>query len=508
MSRPAARQSSRRVRRTVQERPWQIISGEIVLSLLATVGCITFLSLLCGLPRASGNNNSIRFIIFVLVANAFMFLTWRHYIFFKLHVPPAAAADSSSSLAWMIHDKLFYRVSCIIPLLSMCHFPIQHFFPHALLDPVTGDPPLFHVVCSMCSGVAMVLIGNFVCIDMVFWFGSKVIFISNCCVFRSTRFTPTWKATIMDNKKDDHDGIGNRKQIQTSVAQQNSTKQMRFRATLCVVLTAAITCGGITVAREDPVVNKITVPISHLPEAIDGFRIVHLSDLHIGVTVGRTRMQRTVHLANNVCRRGSCDLFALTGDVVDADPDAVTLAMEPLRHLQEGPAKLYVTGNHEHIHGEIDKVLLKLQELGVQHLANNNVRLPKQNSHQDQLVVAGVYDLDSPKMTPNFVPNVQEALHGATPGEDAIVLLAHQPNHFHEARLYGVDLLLSGHTHAGQLLLPGTLLAWLYNTKFAGYYPSVHTAVYVSAGTHWWGPPMRFTTHHHEITDITLVREH
>ena len=101
----------------------------------------------------------------------------------------------------------------------------------------------------------------------------------------------------------------------------------------------------------------------------------------------------------------------------------------------------------------------------------------------------------------------QEAFDGIKPESDTVILLAHQPNHLRVAETNGVDLMLSGHTHAGQFF-PGTIGAWMFNSRYSGYYPSHRgkTAVYVSAGTLFWGPPIRFSTRHHEITDIRLVR--
>ena len=122
----------------------------------------------------------------------------------------------------------------------------------------------------------------------------------------------------------------------------------------------------------------------------------------------------------------------------------------------------------------------------------------------EQLVVVGLDDYSSRKSSGK---EQDDAFDGTEPGKDTVILLAHQPNHLKVANQHGVDLMLSGHTHAGQFF-PGTLGAWLLNAKYSGYYPSSEKGpeVYVSAGTHWWGPPVRFTTRHHEIADIRLVR--
>jgi predicted MPP superfamily phosphohydrolase len=258
------------------------------------------------------------------------------------------------------------------------------------------------------------------------------------------------------------------------------------------------------IASEDPIVVHVTVPIRQLPESLDGFRIIQLSDLHVGVSVGRTRVERVVKIVNELCSQtkdnNKCDLVALTGDIIDGEPYQLIKGIEPLKKLVTDIPKLFVTGNHEHIHQNVDHSLEVLSEMGIDCIVNDNIRLPKGKSGQ-KLVIVGLTDFSVGKNR----GWEQRAFEGTKPNQDTIILLAHQPNHLRVARQYGVDLMLSGHTHAGQFF-PGTIGAWLFNSKYSGYYPSKETAVYVSAGTHWWGPPVRFTTRHHEITDITLIK--
>jgi hypothetical protein len=281
-----------------------------------------------------------------------------------------------------------------------------------------------------------------------------------------------------------------------------------FRTPFTFLVTAKIVLQGALIATEDPIVTLITVPIQNLPQSLENFRIIQLSDMHVGVSVGRTRMEKTIQLANNLCETKKsdkkCDLLALTGDLIDGDPNHLMKAIEPLHRL--GPSnykvpKIFVTGNHEHLHYNVDKVIRVLKEMGIDSLMNDNIRLPKKKSRNDQLVLVGLDDLSSKESR----GEEQKAFFNTMPGKDIIVLLAHQPNHLSQAELYGSDLMISGHTHAGQMM-PFHIGAWIWNTKYSGYYPSTKTAVYVSAGTHWWGPPVRFTTRHHEITDIRLTR--
>lgn len=223
------------------------------------------------------------------------------------------------------------------------------------------------------------------------------------------------------------------------------------------------------------------------------------------MTIGLTRVKKVVDIVNDLCSGNDdkCEIIALTGDLIDAEPYSVMKAIEPLEDLclDESVPKVFVPGNHEHLHFNVDHVVTVLSKIGIESLINDNICLPRDEATENQLVVVGLDDLSSRR----YQGKEQKAFHGIDSAKVAIILLAHQPNHLKVAERYGVDLMLSGHTHVGQFF-PGNIAAWLTNSRFSGYYPRGKTAVYVNAGTLWWGPPIRFTSRHHEITNIRLVR--
>ena len=462
------------------------VAWEATASLFATAGCCVALAVMFGIERR--HPVPARAFVFVFVANAVTFLVWRHYVLPRA-VPALLAGyvwtPSGLSAAAVLVGGVFWAPA----LLAMACFPVHHIFPHAILDEATGDPPLFNMVSASMLGFCWVFIGVLLLQDglrrMAGFAGSLM---------------PSLSRGESSNDNDATDKA-------TKAAQTRTTQTSRQWTLLAFLWALVATVGGSLIAAQDPVVRQVTVPLPRLPAALEGFTIVQLSDLHIGISVGRTRMLRTVALANAACGR-KCGLFALTGDVVDADPAVATAAMAPLGNLEGAPERLFVTGNHEHIHGNIEAVVEKLQSLGINHLGNAHVRLPRGRPREEQIVVAGVYDLSASRHTPHLSPDIDKSLRGTATQKDTVVMLAHQPNHFHQAETHGVDLVLSGHTHAGQLF-PGTLGAWLLNTKFAGFYPRAPgkpTNIYVSPGTHWYGPPARFTSHMHEVTVLTLVR--
>jgi predicted MPP superfamily phosphohydrolase len=368
----------------------------------------------------------------------------------------------------------WYRISCVVMFLGNSMLPMQFLFSNNLLDPQTGDPYQFNMICALCYGFVFTMIGLNILLDASIFIAQKI--------FGWTTLYQQLRLVLL---------------------------RRRFhRAPLTFLLSAKIVLGGALIAKEDPIVVQITVPISHLPESLENFRIIQLSDVHIGVTIGRTRVKKVVDIVNDLCSGSAddkCDLIALTGDIIDCEPYGVMKAIEPLDTIcpNENVSKVFVPGNHEHIHFNVDHVVSVLSKMGIDSLLNDHIRLPRDEARENQLVVVGLDDLSSRR----YRGKEQQAFDGIDSEKDTIISLAHQPNHLRKIERYGVDLMLSGHTHAGQFF-PGTVGAWLFNSRFSGYYPprGNKTAVYVSAGTLWWGPPIRFSTRHHEITDIRLVR--
>jgi len=414
----------------------------------------------------------------VITAMMAVVLIWRHYIYNRMHNEREdryGRKEHSNGTFMQLLFPYCYRLSCGLMFLGNCMLPMQFLFSKNLLDPESGDPYQFNTICALCYGFVFTMIGLNILADSTIFITQKL--------FGWTRLCQQLRV-LMSNKR-----------------------WCRFRAPLVFLLSAKIVLGGALIAKEDPIVVQITVPISHhLPHSLENFRIIQLSDVHIGVTIGRTRVKKIVDVVNDLCSGSGdkCDLIALTGDIVDGEPHGLMKAIEPLANLchGDGVPKVFVPGNHEHIHFVADHVVAVLSEVGIDSLMNDNIRIPIDEARDNQLVVVGLDDLSSRR----FRGKEKQAFHGIDAEKDTTILLAHQPNHLKVAESYGVDLMLSGHTHAGQFF-PGTVLAWLFNSRFSGYYPSRgKTAVYVSAGTLFWGPPVRFSTRHHEITDIRLVR--
>jgi predicted MPP superfamily phosphohydrolase len=262
---------------------------------------------------------------------------------------------------------------------------------------------------------------------------------------------------------------------------------------------AAVTAAGTGVARgmieargEHEVVD-VEVRLAKLPRALDGFSIVQLSDLHVGLTIDRAFVQRVVDHANRL----SPDLIALTGDLVDGPVAELADELAPLAALRAKHGVYAVTGNHEYYAG-VDPWIEAITKLNVTYLRNELVTIGDSAGAFD---LAGVDDYSAYKYDGHG-----EDLAMATAKRDpnrALVLLAHQPRQVRRAANHGVELQLSGHTHGGQIW------PWHYIVKvqqgglLAGRYEYGGTQLYVTRGCGYWGPPVRLLAPL-EITRVIL----
>jgi len=246
------------------------------------------------------------------------------------------------------------------------------------------------------------------------------------------------------------------------------------RVVLVVVSGAALlTLVGIVLARR-PRVVRVTVPIADLPSDLAGFRILQLSDLHIGPTIRRRFVDAVVDRANAL----RPDLIAVTGDVADGLVPELREHVAPLGRLQAPYGSYFVTGNHEY-YWDVRGWIAELRRLGMEVLSNEH-RLVQRGA--GRLLLAGVTDLSA-------ASDPAAAVAGAPPS-DVRVLLAHQPRSAFAAQAAGYDLQLSGHTHGGQYF-PFNLLVRLFQPFVAGLHRLESMWLYVSRGTGYWGPPLR-----------------
>ena len=236
-------------------------------------------------------------------------------------------------------------------------------------------------------------------------------------------------------------------------------------------------------------VKKVRVTLRKLPAALEGYRIVQISDVHVGPTLGRDFVEEMVRKVNAL----EPDLIAITGDLVDGTVGQLKEQTEPLRDLRARDGAFFVTGNHEYYTGDVDEWLAWLSAAGIRPLRNERVLI------REGFELAGTDDRTARGL--GHGEDIPKALQGRDP-DKPLVLMAHQPKSFFQAAQLGVDLQLSGHTHGGQIY-PFTYLVALFQPYVAGLYQKGNSQIYVSRGTGTWGPPMRLGAPA-EITEIKL----
>jgi len=240
-------------------------------------------------------------------------------------------------------------------------------------------------------------------------------------------------------------------------------------------------------------VKRLEVRLDQWPEALDGFSIVLLSDLHVSPGTKVQHIQRIVEQVN----AERPDLVAVVGDLADGTPELLHDRIAPLAALESRHGVFFTTGNHEYYSGA-DQWLAKVRSLGMRTLYNERISIGRDGASFD---LVGIPDLQGSQFGSHHVPQLAEVMKGHGTSR-AVVLLAHQPRQFAEAVRLGIGLQLSGHTHGGQLW-PFTWLVRLAEPRFAGLYREGRSQLYVSRGTGFWGPPMRLGAPQ-EIAHLTL----
>jgi uncharacterized protein len=266
-------------------------------------------------------------------------------------------------------------------------------------------------------------------------------------------------------------------------------------AQLTLVLAFLMTLTGFIIARRRPGIVEVRIPVLDLPQALHGFSIAQISDVHVGPTIKRGFVEKIVRRVNAL----NVDMIAVTGDLVDGSVQQLSAHTAPLAGLTARHGTYFVTGNHEYYSGE-RAWTEEIRRLGMRVLKNEHVVLEHDGT---SLVLAGVTDYSAHHFDPAQRSDPAAALHGAPADAGAKILLAHQPSSASAAAQAGFDVQLSGHTHGGQFW-PWNLFVHLFQPFTSGLHRLKNLWIYVSRGTGYWGPPNRFGVPS-EITRIRLV---
>lgn len=273
-------------------------------------------------------------------------------------------------------------------------------------------------------------------------------------------------------------------------------------ATIPVVAALAfLLLWGFTLGQRFVEHTHVRVPLRDLHEDLRGLRVVQISDLHIGNGLEGERLARMVARVNAL----DPDLLALTGDLFDFDPRFVEEGAKLLASLRARYGVYAVLGNHDTYTGT-DHVVASLARLApnVRLLRSDLVRVP----HARPIYVAGVDDPGREWTATGVELAELDRLAGELPSDGPVLLLVHRPELFPQASRLGFPLVLAGHTHGGQLALPGPGGRWnlaRFVTRFhRGLYHLNGSVLYVNRGLGVAGPAIRVNCHR-EIATIELA---
>lgn len=271
---------------------------------------------------------------------------------------------------------------------------------------------------------------------------------------------------------------------------------LRAGAKGLTILTFSSPIGDLSGDDDFEVVNK-TVRLRNLPEKLKGFRIGMLSDIHSGPYMSKDDMDPYVARINALMP----DVILLPGDFVQNRDEEIEAVCETFRHLKAPYGVYGSTGNHEYF-ADADHISHELELAGVTMLRNEHRIIDPRG---EKLALVGLDDVRSGHPFHTLFQQASKGLHPSIPN----VLLCHKPYYLEEAAELGLDLMVSGHTHGGQIVLArifNTVItpAALISGYIEGLYRLDATQMYITRGIGTVGLPIRVNCPP-EITVLTLA---
>ncbi|MBQ4493818.1 MAG: metallophosphoesterase [Elusimicrobiaceae bacterium] len=242
---------------------------------------------------------------------------------------------------------------------------------------------------------------------------------------------------------------------------------------LPLIIAVVLTLLATWTAFKEPLIKQIEIASPKIKRPL---LLAQISDTHLGKNITPKRLEKALKEMSAY----KPDLIVFTGDIFE-EQENMQPYIDLIKNLKAPCGKYVISGNHEYYGG-----LAQNRELFKQ---AGLIDLDNKTTETCGLIINGVSDM--PDM--NFLNNLK-------PQKEFNILLQHQPNFFKELSP-NIDLMLSGHTHAGQIWPFNYLVALRYK-YLSGLYKHGESNLYVNPGTFYWGPSMRLFTHN----EITLIK--
>jgi predicted MPP superfamily phosphohydrolase len=263
---------------------------------------------------------------------------------------------------------------------------------------------------------------------------------------------------------------------------------------LCLIVLALMLRGSWNASN--PIVRNYEITIPKGAGKLKELRIAVASDLHLGTIVGNKKLQVLVDRMNSL----KPDLILLPGDVIDDDiKPFIRYNMGGIMKQLKAPLGVYaVLGNHEYMGGHIKEFTEQMRASGVDVLMDRSVRIA------DSFYVIGRKDKAAESIKPNGRMQLEELLADVDQSIP-LILMDHQPHRLDKAEAAGVDVMLSGHTHRGQMMPNHYITRRLFELDW-GYLKKGNLHAIVSSGYGTWGPPIRIGSRS-EIIELVITFE-
>lgn len=288
---------------------------------------------------------------------------------------------------------------------------------------------------------------------------------------------------------------------------------IRYAGVLVAMFSMILMLHGAFINPKNPEVRSLEIPVKNLPDSFNGFKIIQLSDIHLGSWgANHSYFEPVIPLVNEQ----DADIIVVTGDMINNYQEEMKGWAPLFQQLKSRVGNYAILGNHdygdysswdsaEHKKANLDSVKNHLQVFGLRLLLNEKTNLLRDT---DTLELLGVENWGKPPF-PKY-GNLNKTLLGTRPGHPKI-LLSHDPSHWRGEVLQYPDiaLTLSGHTHAAQLAFNWygkkvSPSSWIYK-EWDGLYQEKDQYLYINRGLGFIGIPLRIGTSRPEITVLTLI---
>lgn len=200
---------------------------------------------------------------------------------------------------------------------------------------------------------------------------------------------------------------------------------------------------GFAAERLNYQVRRIEIPLPNLPAALDGLKIVQISDIHLSSYMSTKQVRRAVDMANEL----GADLAVVTGDLITGSGDSIADCVEEVRRLHAPLGTWGCNGNHEIYARAEDEAGYLYAQAGMKLLRQENAQITFKGASLNLIGVDYQRERTSRGQRQQTLAGVEPLVRRDMPN----ILLSHNPNTFNRAAELGIELSLAGHTHGGQI---------------------------------------------------------